>query len=185
VHMMRDVLPEDAIVTNGAGNFAAFLHRFFRYRGFGTQLAPTSGSMGYGVPAGIAAKRLHPGRDVVTLAGDGDFMMTSQELTTAAHHGINVVIVIVNNGMYGTIRMHQERHFPGRVIATDLANPDFQLLAQAYGAHGELVERTEDFPAAFERARASGKPAIIELKVDPEAITPTATLSGLREAAQK
>lgn len=182
---LRDLIPADAIVTNGAGNFAAFLHRFFRYKDFATQLAPTSGSMGYGVPAGIAAKRLHPGRTVVTIAGDGDFMMTGHELATAKHHGINVIIVIVNNGMFGTIRMHQEKHFPGRIIATDLINPDFQLLAQAYGAHAELVERTEDFAAAFARAQASGKPAIIELKVDPEAITPTATLSGLRAAAEK
>ncbi len=184
IHMIRDAIPDDGIVTNGAGNFSGFLHRFFRHRDFGTQLAPTSGSMGYGVPAGIAAKRLHPGRSVVTLAGDGDFMMTSQELATAAHHGINLIVVIVNNGMYGTIRMHQEKHFPGRTIATELGNPDFQLLAQAFGAHGELVTKTDDFPAAFQRAQDSGKPAIIELKVDPEAITPTATLSGLRAAAE-
>ena len=141
--------------------------------------------MGYGVPAGIAAKRVFPKRCVVTVAGDGDFMMTSQELATAAHHGINVIIIIVNNGMFGTIRMHQEKHFPGRIIATQLANPDFRILAQAYGAHAEMVSRTKDFPAAFERARESGKPAIIELKVDPEAITPTSTLSGLRAAAKK
>ena len=126
-----------------------------------------------------------PDRAVVTLAGDGDFMMTSQELATAAHHGINVIIIIVNNDMFGTIRMHQEKHFPGRIIATQLANPDFRILAQAYGAHAEMVSRTIDFPAAFERARESGKPAIIELKVDPEAITPTSTLSGLRAAAKK
>jgi len=185
VAKLGEILPDDAIVTNGAGNFAAFVHRFFRYRRFGTQLAPTSGSMGYGVPSGIAAKRVHPERTVVSFAGDGDFMMTGQELATAMHHGIAPVIIVVNNGMYGTIRMHQEKHFPGRVIATELMNPDFQLLAQAYGAHGELVEKTEDFQAAFERALASGKPAIVELKVDPEAITPTATLSGLREAAEK
>jgi acetolactate synthase I/II/III large subunit len=184
VHMIRDAIPDDGIVTNGAGNFSGFLHRFFRHRDFGTQLAPTSGSMGYGVPAGIAAKRLYPARTVVTLAGDGDFMMTSQELATAAHHGINLIIVIVNNGMYGTIRMHQEKYFPGRVIATELSNPDFQLLAQAFGAHCERVEQTDDFPAAFERAQGCGKPAIIELVVDPEAITPTATLSGLRAAAE-
>ena len=185
IKTLRGLLPADAIVTNGAGNFAAFLHRFFRYKDFGTQLAPTSGSMGYGVPAGIAAKRIRPGSVVVTLAGDGDFMMTGQELATAAHHGIQPIIVVVNNGMYGTIRMHQEKHFPGRIVATELTNPDFQLLARAYGAHAELVEKTKDFEAAFARASASGKPALIELKVDPEAITPTATLKGLREAALK
>ena len=185
IHMIRDAMPNDGIITNGAGNFAAFVHRFFRYRDFTTQLAPTSGSMGYGVPAGIAAKRVFPKRCVVTVAGDGDFMMTSQELATAAHHGINVIIIIVNNDMFGTIRMHQEKHFPGRIIATQLANPDFRILAQAYGAHAEMVSRTKDFPAAFERARESGKPAIIELKVDPEAITPTSTLSSLRAAAKK
>jgi acetolactate synthase I/II/III large subunit len=184
VHMLRDAMPDDGVITNGAGNFAAFVHRFFRYRDFGTQLAPTSGSMGYGVPAGIAAKRMHPGRTVVTVAGDGDFMMTGQELATAAHHGINLIIIIVNNGMFGTIRMHQEKYFPGRVIATDLSNPDFQVLAKAYGAHAELVTKTADFPNAFKRAQDSNKPAIIELTVDPEAITPTATLSGLRAAAE-
>jgi acetolactate synthase I/II/III large subunit len=184
VHMLRDAMPDDGVITNGAGNFAAFVHRFFRYRDFGTQLAPTSGSMGYGVPAGIAAKRMYPNRTVVTVAGDGDFMMTGQELATAAHHGINLIIVIVNNGMFGTIRMHQEKHFPGRVIATELSNPDFQVLAKAYGAHAELVTNTVDFPEAFSRAQESGKPAIIELTVDPEAITPTATLSGLRKAAE-
>ena len=140
--------------------------------------------MGYGVPAGIAAKRIYPNRTVVTIAGDGDFMMTSQELATAKQHGINVIIIIVNNGMYGTIRMHQEKIFPGRTIATDLKNPNFQVLAQAYGAHTELVIKTEDFPAAFKRAIKSGTPAVVELKVDPEAITPSTTLSSLRSAAQ-
>ena len=135
------------------------------------------------MPAGIAAKRIHPNRTVVTVAGDGDFMMTGQELATAKSHGINVIIIIVNNGMYGTIRMHQEKQFPGRTIATELENPDFQLLAKAYGAHAELVAKTEDFRAAFKRAKESGKPAIIELKVDPEAITPSATLTELRAAA--
>lgn len=182
---LGEILPADAIVTNGAGNFAAFVHRFFRYREFGTQLAPTSGSMGYGVPAGIAAKRVRPDRTVVAVCGDGDFMMTGQELATAAHHAIAPIFLIVNNGMYGTIRMHQEKHFPGRVVATELTNPDFQMLARAYKAHAELVEKTEDFEAAFDRALASGLPAVIELRVDREAITPTATLSGLRAAAEK
>ncbi len=173
-------MEDDAVVTNGAGNFASFLHRFYRYRNFNTQLAPTSGSMGYGVPAGIVAKSIYPNRCVVTLAGDGDFLMTGQELATAIHHGINVIILIVNNGMYGTIRMHQEKSFPGRTIGTTLSNPNFQLLASAYGAHGELVTLTEDFPAAFQRAKNCGKPALIELRVDPEAITPSTSLSEFR-----
>ena len=137
-----------------------------------------------GVPAAISAKRMYPDRTVVCMAGDGDFMMTSQEMATAQHHGINVIIIIVNNGMFGTIRMHQEKHFSGKVVATELTNPDFQLFAQSYGAHAERVTTTADFPDAFQRAQESGKPAIIELVVDPEAITATATLSGLREAAQ-
>jgi len=182
---LRDNLDEGSIICNGAGNFSAWVHRFFRYTGFGTQLAPTSGSMGYGVPAAIGAKRMQPEKTVVCVAGDGDFMMTAQELATAAHHNIAAIIIIVNNGTYGTIRMHQERDYPGNVIATDLTNPDFMLYAEAFGAHGERVEKTADFAAAFERAQASGKPAIIELVVDPEAITPTATLSGIREAAEK
>ncbi|MAH85042.1 MAG: thiamine pyrophosphate-binding protein [Rhodospirillaceae bacterium TMED8] len=180
VHMLREAMEDDAVVTNGAGNFASFLHRFYRYRNFNTQLAPTSGSMGYGVPAGIVAKSIYPNRCVVTLAGDGDFLMTGQELATAIHHGINVIILIVNNGMYGTIRMHQEKSFPGRTIGTTLSNPNFQLLASAYGAHGELVTLTEDFPAAFQRAKNCGKPALIELRVDPEAITPSTSLSEFR-----
>ena len=184
MHLLRSAMPDDGIITNGAGNFAAFVHRFFRYRTFQTQLAPTSGSMGYGVPAGIAAKRIYPNRTVVTMAGDGDFMMTSQELATAKQHGINVIIIIVNNGMYGTIRMHQEKFFPGRTIATNLKNPDFQVLAQAYGAHAELVIKTGEFPDAFKCAMESDIPAVIELKVDPEAITPSATLSSLRSAAR-
>ena len=184
VEWLRDNLAEGSIICNGAGNFSAWVHRFFRYTGFGTQLAPTSGSMGYGVPAAIAAKRLHPEKTVVCVAGDGDFMMTAQELATAAHHGIPAIFIIANNATYGTIRMHQERDYPGNVIATDLTNPDFMVYAQAFGAHGERIEATGDFGAAFERAQASGKPAIIELITDPEAITPTATLSGIRAAAK-
>jgi len=176
-------MPADTVYTNGAGNFATWIHRFHRYRGFGTQLAPTSGSMGYGFPAALGAKVQDAARPVVCIAGDGDFQMTGQELSTAVQYGLDVIVLLVNNGMYGTIRMHQERHYPERTIATDLVNPDFAALARAYGAHGETVERTEDFAAAFERARASGKPAIIELKLDPEAITPRQSLSEIRAAA--
>ena len=180
-------LPEDAIVTNGAGNFASWLHRHFQYRGWQggcrTQLAPTSGSMGYSVPAAVAAKILHPRRTVVAVAGDGEFLMNGQELATAVQYGAPIVVLVVNNGMYGTIRMHQEREFPARVSGTELRNPDFAAYARAFGGHGETVERTADFAPAFDRAIASGKPAVIELRIDPEAITPAATLSGLRAAA--
>ena len=183
VEYLRDAMGPNDVICNGAGNFSAFVHRFFRYRGFGTQLAPTSGSMGYGLPAAISAKRMRPDSTVVAMCGDGDVMMTCQEMATAAHYGIAVIVVIVNNCTYGTIRMHQERDYPGNVIATDLTNPDFMLFGQSFGAHGERVKKTEDFAAAFDRAKQSGKPAIIELIVDAEAITPTATLSGLREVA--
>jgi acetolactate synthase-1/2/3 large subunit len=176
-------LPDDVIVTNGAGNYAAFLHRFFQYRGFRTQLAPTSGAMGYGVPAAVAAKIVQPGRMVVSFAGDGCFLMNGQEFATAVQHGANVVIVVVDNGMYGTIRMHQEREYPTRVHGTELKNPDFAAYARAFGGHGETVERTADFAPAFERAVAAGKPAIIHVKVDPEALTSRITLSKLREQA--
>jgi acetolactate synthase-1/2/3 large subunit len=174
-------LPDDVIVTNGAGNYAAFLHRFFQYRGFRTQLAPTSGAMGYGVPAAVAAKVAAPGRMVVSFAGDGCFLMNGQEFATAVQHGANVVIVVVDNGMYGTIRMHQEREYPTRVHGTELRNPDFAAYARAFGGHGETVEKTADFAAAFERAVAAGKPAIIHMKTDPEALTSRITLSKLRE----
>ena len=177
---LEKVLPEDAIICNGAGNFATWIHRFHRFRRFATQGAPTSGSMGYGVPAGVAAKHLFPEREVIVWAGDGDFLMHGQEFATAVQYDLPIVVVILNNGIYGTIRMHQERDYPGRVSGTTLQNPDFAALARAYGGHGELVERTEDFAPAFERARASGKPAIVEVKLDPEAITPTRTLSQIR-----
>ncbi len=176
-------LPEDAIVTNGAGNFASWLHRHFQYKRWRTQLAPTSGSMGYSVPAAVAAKIAEPGRSVVALAGDGEFLMNGQEFATAMQYGAAIIVLVVNNGMYGTIRMHQEREYPGRVSGSELANPDFAAYARAFGGHGETVERTADFAPAFQRALASGKPAIVELKIDPEAITPSATLSGLRAAA--
>jgi len=180
---LRERLPADAILTNGAGNYTMWVQRFYQYRGLRTQLAPTSGTMGYGLPAAVAAKLAHPDRPVLCFAGDGCFLMNGQELATAVKYGLGIVVIVVNNGIYGSIRMHQERHYPGKVYATDLANPDFRLLAQAYGAHGERVERTEDFAPAFERALAAGGPALIELRVSPEAITPRTTLTALREQA--
>ena len=171
------MLPDDAILTNGAGNYATWVHRFHRFRRFATQAAPTSGSMGYGTPAAVAAKALFPEREVIAFAGDGCFLMNGQEFATAVQYDLPIIVIVVNNGIYGTIRMHQERDYPGRVVGTDLKNPDFAALARAYGGHGETVEKTADFAPAFERARASGKPAIIEIKLDPEAITPTRTLT--------
>jgi len=176
-------LPADAIVTNGAGNYTSWLHRFYQYRGFRTQLAPTSGTMGYGVPAAVAAKLVHPERIVVCFAGDGCFLMNGQELATVKQYGLPIVFVVVNNGMYGSIRMHQEMHYPGKVYGTALENPDFVALAQAYGLHGRLVLDTDEFPAAFEEAVNAGKGALLELRIDPEAITPRTTLSALREQA--
>lgn len=173
-------LPEDAIVTNGAGNYAAFLHRYFRFKQAGTQLAPTSGSMGYGFPAAISASIEHPDRTVVCLAGDGDFQMTLNEFSTAMQHGAKPITIVANNGRYGTIRMHQERTYPGRVSGTDLANPDFAALARAYGGHGEVVSDGAEFPAAFARAQAANLPAVIELKLDPEALSTALTLSETR-----
>ncbi|MDQ3025510.1 MAG: thiamine pyrophosphate-binding protein [Pseudomonadota bacterium] len=170
----------DAIYCNGAGNFATWLHRFHRYTGFRTQLAPTSGAMGYGVPAAIAAKLVRPERTVICLAGDGDFLMSGAELATAVQYDAPVVIVIVNNGMYGTIRMHQEKHYPGRVMGTDLKNPHFAAFARAFGAMGEIVEDTAQFAAAYERVVASGKPGVIEVRIDPQAISPGTTLDKLR-----
>ncbi len=183
VKWLNTRLPDDVIVTNGAGNYAGFVHRFFQYRGFRTQLAPTNGSMGYGVPAAVAAKIAAPGRMVVSFAGDGCFLMNGQEFATAVQHGANIVIIVVDNGMYGTIRMHQERDYPTRVHGTELKNPDFAAYARAFGGHGETVESTADFAPAFERAVAAGKPAIIHLKTDPEALTSRMTLSKLRETS--
>ena len=182
---LRETLPADAVICNGAGNFATWVHRYYQYRDFRTQLAPTNGSMGYGVPAAIAAKIAQPHRTVVAFAGDGDFLMNGQELATAMQYGANVIVIVVNNGMYGTIRMHQEREYPARVSGTELQNPDFAALARAYGAFGETVEATEAFAPALARAMASGKPALIELRLDPEALTPTMTLSAIRAQAQK
>jgi acetolactate synthase-1/2/3 large subunit len=181
---LRDKLPADAVVCNGAGNFSVWVHRYHRYRRYGTQLAPIAGSMGYGVPAAVAMKRLAPERTVVAFAGDGDFLMTGQEFATAVQYGLPIIVVVVDNGMYGTIRMHQERHYPGRVVATGLRNPDFADYARAFGGYGATVESTADFFPAFAAAQSSGRPAILHLKVDPEALTPTMSLTAIREQAQ-
>lgn len=174
---LNEILPDDAVIANGAGNYTVWVHRFYRYRRPASELAPTSGAMGYGFPAAIAAKLKYPRRSVVCFAGDGCFMMYPQELATAVQYGAAVIVIVVNNGMLGTIRMHQEREYPGRICATSLRNPDFVALAHAFGAFGERVERSEDFPAAFARAQASGTPALIELRMDPRQITPTLRLT--------
>ncbi len=165
-------LPDDAVVANGAGNYAVWVHRFYRYRGAATELAPTNGAMGYGLPAAIAAKLAAPTRDVVCFAGDGCFMMYAQELATAMQYGAAVIVLVVDNGMLGTIRMHQQREYPGRVAATALRNPDFVALARAHGAWAERVDDTAQFASAFERARAAGCVALLHLRVDPLQITP-------------
>jgi acetolactate synthase-1/2/3 large subunit len=183
VKWLDENLPEDAIVCGGAGNFSGWVHRYFRYKGFRTQLGSTNGSMGCGLPAAVAAKLAAPQRTVVAITGDGDFLMTGQELATAAQYGAPVITLVVNNGMYGTIRMHQEREYPGRISGSELTNPDFAAYARAFGAHGERVETTDQFAPAFERARAAGKPALIELRIDPDAITPATTLSAIRKQA--
>ena len=182
IRHLAEALPDDAIITNGAGNFAAWLHRFHRHRARRTQLAPTSGAMGYGYPAALAAKSVHPDREVVCIAGDGDYLMTGQEMATAVQYGINAVVVVVDNGTYGTIRMHQETHYPGasRTIATDLRNPDFVAWAEAFGAFGVRCERTEDFPAALAAARNAGRPALVHLVTSAEDIAPGRTITGLR-----
>ncbi len=185
VRTVSDMMPEHGIVTNGAGNYAAFVHRYMQYKGYRSCLAPTSGSMGYGLPAAIAAKLHDPTRTVVNFAGDGCFLMTGQEMATAAQYGLGIVTIVANNGMYGTIRAHQERQYPDRVSGTQLVNPDFAAYARAFGGHGETVERTQDFKPAFERALATNKPSIIEVKIDPEALTPRQTLSQIRDAGRK
>ncbi|SOE06139.1 acetolactate synthase-1/2/3 large subunit [Variovorax sp. YR752] len=182
IQALSDALEPDAILTNGAGNYSAWAHRYHPFSRPHTQLAPTSGAMGYGVPAAIAAKLQHPSRQVVCLAGDGCFLMTSQELATVKRHALSIVFIVFNNGMYGTIRMHQEVNYPGRPIGTDLCNPDFVLYAQSFGLHAERVERSDDFAPALQRALAAGG-ALIELAIEPEILTPRATLSELREKA--
>ena len=178
---LRDNLPADAIVTQGAGNFSGWVHRFYRVRQYGTLIGATSGSMGYGLPAALGMQTLYPQRTVVCVAGDGDFLMTGQDFATAVQYELPIIVLISDNSLYGTIRMHQEREYPGRVVATQLRNPDFAAYAQAFGGFGIKVEKTADFPAAFAAAKKSGKPSIIQLKIDPEALTPGMTLSAIRE----
>lgn len=182
---VSDVLPEDAVVASGAGNYTAFVHRYFRYKGCPTQLAPTAGAMGYCLPAALGGKLAAPERQVVSFGGDGCFMMNGQELATAVKYDLPLVMIVANNSMYGTIRMHQERLYPGRTSGTDLVNPDFAAYARSFGAGGETVERTEDFPDAFAAALEAGKPGLIELKLDPQALTPKQTLDEIRQAAAK
>lgn len=181
---LRDNLPADAILCNGAGNYAAWIHRFFRFRRFASHIAPTSASMGYGVPAAVAMQRLHPDRPVISINGDGDFLMNGQEFAIAVQYGLPIIVIVCDNGMYGTIRMHQERAYPGRRIATDLRNPDFAGYGRVFGGFGVTVERTADFPAAFAAARASGLPSIIHLRISPEAILPGMSLSAIRDQAR-
>ncbi len=176
VDHLNQALPADAVITNGAGNYTIWAHRHYRFTRPRTQLAPTSGAMGYGLPAGLAAKVVHPERDVVVFAGDGCFLMAATELATAVQYGLDVIVLVVNNGGYGTIRMHQERRFPGRVSGTDLRNPDFAAFAESFGAYGERVRTTADFPDALDRARKAGRPAVLELLVDPKQLTPAMRL---------
>ncbi len=180
---MRELLPRDAVITTGAGNYAAWSHRFLHYTQPGTQLAPVSGSMGYGIPAAIAAQLVYPGRTVVAFAGDGDFQMCGHELGTARQYDLPIVVILVENGIHGSIRVHQERNFPGRVIATDIVNPDFVAYAKAFGAHSELVETADAFGGAFERALAATTPSVLVLRLDPDAITPDASLTTIRARA--
>jgi acetolactate synthase-1/2/3 large subunit len=177
---LRDKLPQDAVITNGAGNYASWINRFGRFGGASQLLAPTSGSMGYGIPAAVGVLRLNPRRRVIAFAGDGCFLMNGQEFATAVQYDLPLIVIIVDNASYGTIRMHQEQQYPGRVVGTNLRNPDFAQYAVAFGGHGERVERTEDFLAAFERATASGKPSIIHCLVDVEAISPAKSLTDFR-----
>lgn len=180
---LREELPGDAIICNGAGNFAIWVHRYYRFGRFGAQLAPTTGSMGYGVPAAVAAKRLHPDKMVVAFAGDGCFLMNGQEFATAVQYDLPIVVIVVDNGMFGTIRMHQEREYPGRVVATNLTNPDFAAYASAFGGYSERVTTTGEFMPAFRRAVASGRPSILHCVVDPDALSPSQSLSSVRRAA--
>ncbi|MFV0279974.1 MAG: thiamine pyrophosphate-binding protein [Rhodoblastus sp.] len=180
---LREKLGDDFIVTSGAGNYNTFVGRFLRIPSYGGQLATTSGSMGYGMPAAVGAKRANPDKTVIAFAGDGCFLMNGQEFATAVQYDLPIIVIVVDNGMYGTIRMHQEREYPTRIVGTELKNPDFAAYARAFGGHGEHVDRTEDFMPAFERAAASGKPAILHVKIEPDAITPATTLTKIRETA--
>jgi len=183
VSHVSNTVPDDAIFTNGAGNYSAFVHRYTSYRGYRSQVANTAGAMGYGVPAAVAAKLAEPERTVISYNGDGCFLMNGQEISTAVRYDLPIIFIVANNRTYGTIRMHQEREYPNRVSGTDLENPDFAAYARSFGANGETVGKTEDFPDIFAKALEAKKPTLIELKTDAEAITPTATLSGIREKA--
>ena len=182
---LRDNLPADAIICNGAGNYASWIHRFYRFRRFASHIAPTSASMGYGMPSSVAMKRLHPDRTVLSINGDGDFLMNGQEFAIAVQYNLPIIVLVCDNGMYGTIRMHQEREYPDRRIATELRNPDFAGYARVFGGFGVTVDKTADFPAAFEAARASGQPAIIHIKISPDAILPGTTLTKINEQARQ
>jgi acetolactate synthase-1/2/3 large subunit len=184
IEHLRGRLP-DAIVTNGAGNYTVWVHRFWQFSSYRSQLAPLSGAMGYGVPASLAGKLVHPERPVIAFAGDGCFLMCAQELATMVANDLAILVIVVNNGMLGTIRMHQERNYPGRVMATDLVNPDFAAFARSFGAYGERVERTEAFADALERALAANGPALLELVCDPEALTPRQSLSAARAQGEQ
>ncbi len=182
---LRDNLPVDAVICNGAGNYASWIHRFFRFRRFASHIAPTSASMGYGMPSAVAMKRLDPARTVISINGDGDFLMNGQEFAIAVQYDLPIIVLICDNGIYGTIRMHQEREYPGRRIATDLRNPDFAAYARAFGGFGVTVEKTADFGSAFEAASASGLPSIIHIKIDPDAILPATTLTRIHDQARQ
>ena len=183
VAVLREKLPPDTIITNDAGNFSGWAHRYLQFSVYPSQLGPTSGAMGYGVPAAVAAAAVHPERRVICFVGDGGFMMSAQEIATAVHHGFKPIILVVNNGIYGTIRMHQEREYPGRRSATDLTNPDFAAFAQSFGAFGETVEKDDDFAGALDRAMAADRVALLDLRTDPNAITTRTTLAAIKEAA--
>jgi acetolactate synthase-1/2/3 large subunit len=172
IKKLSNILPEETIITNGAGNYNGWLHRYFTYKGWRTQVGSTSGSMGYGLPAAVAAKLIHHDKEVICLSGDGCFQMTMQEFGTACQYGLNIIIIISNNSVYGTIKMHQEKAFPGRPSGTSMVNPNFAELAKSYGGHGEVVLSTDQFSGALERARNSNKPAILDLRTDPKAINP-------------
>jgi len=173
------------VIVNDAGNFSGWPQRFYRFRTFRTQVAPTSGAMGYAIPAAVAAKLVRPQSPVVCFVGDGGALMSGQELATAVQHGAAPIVLVINNNMYGTIRMHQDRDFPGHDYSVGLKNPDFAKWAESFGCHAETVTRTADFAPAFDRARKSGKAALLELRVDPEMITTRTTLTAIREASSK
>ena len=183
LRVLRERLPKDSLVANDAGNFAGWAHRYLPFSTYPSQVGPTNGAMGYGVPAGLAAALVFPERTTVSFIGDGGFLMAGNELATALQYDLKPIYLVINNGMFGTIRMHQEREYPGREVATELQNPNFAAYAQSFGAHGEVVERSEDFAAALDRALAAGKVAVLELRTDPEAITSKTTLTAIREAA--